>query len=727
VRRIRRFIDAAGGRKTLETPAEKSTTARSWTPYRVKSAIRAVQPAYLVELLLFALVYYGAGWAGLQMASASKQISVVWPDTGIALAVLVLRGRRLWPAIAIASFVANLASGAPALTSTLISAGDTLEAVIGATALMRVEFQPSLRRLHDVASLFLLAACVSTVIGATVGALALCATGVTPWTGFSSSWSAWWIGDAVSDLVGAPFLFVWVDQARREWRFDRLTEAMLLMVAMLVLSLAVFVDHGSNVPYPVHYLIFPAVIWSALRLGQHGVATLVLGSASVSIVATLKGRGPFVTSSIDSSLLQVTLFMAVVSVTGLFLGAATAERNRAERRRSADYARLRLSEERLARQAEELAAADRRKDEFLAVLGHELRNPLAPLQNALELLSLGGSDPSILMRTRALMERQLRHLVRLVDDLLDVARIRSGKIVLELEPVPLATMIASAVELARPLIDLRRHQLDVYLPEEPVWIYADRTRLPQLLANLLNNAAKYSSDGGHITIRAGSRAGRAEVSVRDTGIGMTPQALANVFELFAQAAGPEHAVQGGLGVGLSLARSIAELHGGTLSASSEGPGKGSEFLLRVPIMEKPATVGDTTDDVSRKSVATRIVVVDDNVDAADSLGIMLSYAGHEVRVVYGGRDALKVAEEFSPHTMILDLGMPEMDGYAVARAVRADAKLRTVRLIALSGYGQLEDRRRTAEAGFDEHLVKPVVFEALNAALDAAPLHFRAG
>jgi signal transduction histidine kinase/CheY-like chemotaxis protein len=711
----------------LETPAEKSTTARSWTPYRVKSAIRAVQPAYLVELLLFALVYYGAGWAGLQMASASKQISVVWPDTGIALAVLVLRGRRLWPAIAIASFVANLASGAPALTSTLISAGDTLEAVIGATALMRVEFQPSLRRLHDVASLFLLAACVSTVIGATVGALALCATGVTPWTGFSSSWSAWWIGDAVSDLVGAPFLFVWVDQARREWRFDRLTEAMLLMIAMLVLSLAVFVDHGSNVPYPVHYLIFPAVIWSALRLGQHGVATLVLGSASVSIVATLKGRGPFVTSSIDSSLLQVTLFMAVVSVTGLFLGAATAERNRAERRRSADYARLRLSEERLARQAEELAAADRRKDEFLAVLGHELRNPLAPLQNALELLSLGGSDPSILMRTRALMERQLRHLVRLVDDLLDVARIRSGKIVLELEPVPLATMIASAVELARPLIDLRRHQLDVYLPEEPVWIYADRTRLPQLLANLLNNAAKYSSDGGHITIRAGSRAGRAEVSVRDTGIGMTPQALANVFELFAQAAGPEHAVQGGLGVGLSLARSIAELHGGTLSASSEGPGKGSEFLLRVPIMEKPATVADATDDVSRKSVATRIVVVDDNVDAADSLGIMLSYAGHEVRVVYGGRDALKVAEEFSPHTMILDLGMPEMDGYAVARAVRADAKLRAVRLIALSGYGQLEDRRRTAEAGFDEHLVKPVVFEALNAALDAAPLHFRAG
>ena len=709
----------------METPAGKSTTTASPAGATLARA-RWLRPAHLTELLLVALVYYGAGWAGLQLASGSKQISLVWPDTGIALAILVLRGRRLWPAIALASLAANLVNGTPVLTAAWISVGDTLEALIGATALVRVGFHPSLRRLHDVASLFLLAACVSTAVGATVGVLGLCVTGVSPWNAFSSSWSPWWIGDAVSDLVGAPFLFVWVDQARREWRFDRLSEALLLMVAMLVLSLAVFVDHGASVPYPVHYLIFPAVIWAALRLGQHGTATLVLGAAVVSIVATLKGRGPFVTASMDSSLLQVTLFMAVVSVTGLFLGAATAERNRAERRRSADYARLRLSEERLARQAEELAAADRRKDEFLAVLGHELRNPLAPLQNALELLALGGSDASILVRTRALMERQLRHLVRLVDDLLDVARIRSGKIVLELEQVQLATMIASAVELARPQIDSRGHHLDVYLPEEAVWIQADRTRLPQLLANLLNNAAKYSSDGGHITVRAGAEGGLAEVRVSDTGIGMTPEALANVFELFAQAAGPEHAVQGGLGVGLSLARSIAELHGGTIVASSEGPGKGSEFLLRLPLSEKPAKPRDAREDGTRKCASSRILVVDDNVDAADSLGIMLSYSGHDVRVVYSGRDAVAASEDFGPDAIILDLGMPGMDGYAVARAVRADPRFQQTRLIALSGYGQLEDRRKTAEAGFDEHLVKPVIFEALSAALVSPGLRSRA-
>ena len=684
-------------------------------PAAARSLVWA-RPAFALELLAVAVVYYAAGRLGLQLASLQKQISVVWLDTGIALALFVLRTRRLWPAVLIGSLAANAASGASALTSLGIATGDTLEALVGATLLLRVGFQPALRRLHDVASLFLLAACLSTILGATIGVLSLCLTEVAPWREFTVLWSRWWIGDAVSDLVGAPFLFVWVDQARREWRFDRLTEAMLLLLSMLVLSLAVFVDRGSSITYPVHYLIFPAVIWAALRLGQHGTATLVLGALVVTIIATVQGRGPFVSGAVENSLLQVTLFMAVVAVTGLFLGAATAERNRAERRRSADYARLRLSEERLARQAEELAAADRRKDEFLAVLGHELRNPLAPLQNALELLALGGSDPTVLTRTRALMERQMRHLVRLVDDLLDVARIRSGKIVLELEQVELAALISSAVELARPLIDARNHSLEVRV-EPNLWIHADRTRLPQLLTNLLNNAAKYSHEGAHIAIEAVTADGCAEVRVKDTGIGMSPDALANVFELFAQAAGPEHTVQGGLGVGLSLARSIAELHGGTLTAASEGPGKGSEFVFRLPLTAPPERLANSPNEAQRAAPSRKILIVDDNVDAADSLGVMLSYFGHETRVVYSGREALLRAREFAPDTLILDLGMPEMDGYAVARAVRSDPSLRRVQLIALSGYGQEEDRRRTSEAGFDEHLVKPVVFDVLTAAL----------
>jgi signal transduction histidine kinase len=677
----------------------------------------AGRPAFALEVLAAAILYFATARLGLELAVVARQVSIIWPATGVALALLMLRGRRLWPAIALGAFAANVLNDTSVLASAGIAIGNTLEALIGATLLCRVGFVPALRRLHDVASIFLLAACVSTISSATIGVTTLCLTGADPWSSFTSLWSTWWIGDAIGDLVTAPFLFVWADQARNRWRLQRLTEGILLMCSMFLLSLAVFVDRGSAVPYPVHYLIFPAVIWAALRLGQHATATLVFGSFSVTIVATIAGRGPFVTSNIGASFLQVALFMAVVAVTGLFLGAATAERNRAERRRAEDYARLRSSEERLARQAEELAAADRRKDEFLAVLGHELRNPLAPLQNGLELLSLGGTDAALVTHARQLMERQLRHLVRLVDDLLDVARIRSGKIVLELERVELGAMVASAVELARPLIDSRNHELQLVLPDKALWTEADRIRLPQLLANLLNNAAKYTDEGGSIVLAVAQEERQVLVRVQDTGIGMDAEAIGNVFELFAQAAGPAHAVQGGLGVGLSLARSIAELHGGVLTAQSDGPGKGSVFLLRLPIASPPEEQAGSLDGIAEPGMRQRILVVDDNIDAAESLGTMLAYSGHDVRVAHGGVEALTAAREFSPNVMILDLGMPEMDGYAVARAVRSDPRFATTRLIALSGYGQPDDRRRTAELGFDEHLVKPVEHDVLNAAL----------
>lgn len=678
---------------------------------------RAGRPAFVLEVLAAAILYFVTARLGLELAVVARQVSIIWPATGLALALLVLRGRRLWPAILLGALAANLLNNTGPLASLGIAVGNTLEAAVGAALLQRVGFQPSLRRLHDVASLFLLAACLSTIISATIGVTTLCFTGTAAWSAFSPLWSTWWIGDAIGNLVTAPFILVWADQARNRWSLRRLPEAAALMLAMLLLSLAVFVDHGTVVPYPVHYLIFPAVIWAALRLGQNATASLVFGALAVTIVATIAGRGPFVTSSLGASLLQVALFMAVVAVTGLFLGAATAERNRAERRRSEDYARLRLSEERLARQADALAAADRRKDEFLAVLGHELRNPLAPIQNGLQLLALGGNDPALVTHARQVMERQLRHLVRLVDDLLDVARIRSGKIVLELERLEVAALVGSAVELARPLIDARGHDLQLNLPPEPLWVDADRTRLPQLLANLLNNAAKYTEEGGRISLSVAQLEAEVVISLRDNGIGMDAQALNNVFELFAQAAGPSHAVQGGLGVGLSLARSIAQLHGGVLTAHSEGPGRGSEFVVRLPAAEPPpAALADSTrgaDDGMRQ----RILVVDDNVDAAESLGTMLAYSGHEVKVAHGGEEALTAAREFEPDVMILDLGMPGMDGYAVARAIRADPRLGQTRLIALSGYGQPEDRRRTADVGFDEHLVKPVEHDILNAAL----------
>jgi len=380
---------------------------------------------------------------------------------------------------------------------------------------------------------------------------------------------------------------------------------------------------------------------------------------------------------------------------------------------------LQQSEERLARQAEELATADRRKDEFLAVLGHELRNPLAPLQNGLELLALGGNDQALVTHARQVMERQLRHLVRLVDDLLDVARIRSGKIVLEIERVELAAMVASAVELARPLIEARSHDLQVILP--PRNTVDERRSDPgcrncwptfsTMRRSTLTKAATSTSASAQLQ-------DRIVVSVRDTGIGMDDEALGNVFELFAQAAGTVHAVQGGLGVGLSLERSIAELHGGVLTAYSDGPGKGSEFVLRLPAAVAPPLQETPAAPASEPACRQRILVVDDNIDAAESLGTMLAYSGHDVRVAHGGVEALTAAREFAPTVMI-----PRPRHAGDGRLRRSPARYCPIRdsprrgLIALSGYGQPDDRRRTADVGFDEHLVKPFEHDVLNAAL----------
>jgi signal transduction histidine kinase/CheY-like chemotaxis protein len=668
---------------------------------------------------------------GLALAFAAPAVSVIWPASGLALAALTLRGRRYWPAIAVGSLIANLTSGIPVAAAIGIAGGNTLAALAGAALLVRLGFDPALKRLHDIAALFLFASALSPIIAATAGVASLDLTRVEPWSRYEELWSLWWFGDVLGDVIVAPFLFAWSDQIRRGLRLERLSEGALLAAALALLSAAVFVKPGTSLAiYPVYYLIFPAAIWCSLRLGQHATATLAFGAGAACTVGTLMGRGPFVGRLINASLLNGALFMAVVSVTGLVLGAVMAERNRAERRRGADFTRLLRSEERLAqandaltRQARQLAEADRRKDEFLAVLGHELRNPLAPLQHGLE-LTRRTSDPQTLSKVRAVMERQLRHMVRLVDDLLDVSRIRSGKIVLAIQRLELATAVHSAVELAAPVIDAREHRLTVALPTEPVWLDADPTRLPQLLANLLNNAAKYTPDAGRIELSAERAGSEVIVRVRDNGIGMSATELASVFELFAQARGAEHAVQGGLGVGLSLAKSLAELHGGGLTAYSAGVGRGSEFVVRLPAARGPDPAAERA-AVRHPAAAAhaaaggmrRVLVVDDNIDAAESLALLLQQDGYATATAHGGQDALVKARSFRPEIMILDLGMPVMDGFAVARAVRADPALAQVRLIALSGYGQPEDRSRTAEAGFDAHLVKPIDSEQLNIAL----------
>jgi signal transduction histidine kinase len=364
--------------------------------------------------------------------------------------------------------------------------------------------------------------------------------------------------------------------------------------------------------------------------------------------------------------------------------------------------------------------ANRAKDEFLAMLGHELRNPLSPIVTALQLMKLQGPDES--ERARAVIERQVTHLTRLVDDLLDVSRIARGKVELKADLIEISEVVAKAIEMASPLLEQRNHTLAVEVPRRGLLVDADITRLSQVISNLLTNAAKYTPSGGHITIRGEAIDNDVILRVRDTGIGITPDVLPHIFDLFVQERQAIDRAQGGLGIGLTIVRNLVERHGGTIQVKSDGPGRGSEFTIRLP----RATWAEQNESIppalemdrlaGPKAGAPRVLIVDDNEDGAEMLSIVLSQKGYDTRVAYDAPGALKIAETFTPATAFIDIGLPVMDGYELAARLRAMPSLAGIRLIALTGYGQEADRRRGREAGFDEHLVKPVDIRAVEAA-----------
>lgn len=368
---------------------------------------------------------------------------------------------------------------------------------------------------------------------------------------------------------------------------------------------------------------------------------------------------------------------------------------------------------------EALREADRRKDAFLATLAHELRNPLAPIVNGLELLRMAPNSTPSARRVLDTMARQTLQLIRLVDDLLEVSRISRNKVQLRLEDVPLRDVVTSAIESVAPLLNKRRHTLDVDLPDEPVMLRADPTRLAQIFANLLNNAVKFTDDGGHITMRASISADQLEVHIQDNGCGIAPDMLQPIFDMFTQTSSLEGG-RSGLGIGLTLVKALVELHGGSVRAYSEGLGQGSEFVLQLPVVQH-ATDRQTAQmpsEIPMDPSSQRILVVDDNEDAAVSTAMLLEAMGSEVRTAYDGEEALGIASDFRPHVILLDLGMPRLNGYEAARRLRQAEWAREVVLIALTGWGQEQDRQRTSDAGFDHHLVKPVDPAALRSLLN---------
>ncbi|HSB53489.1 MAG TPA: response regulator [Gemmatimonadales bacterium] len=384
-----------------------------------------------------------------------------------------------------------------------------------------------------------------------------------------------------------------------------------------------------------------------------------------------------------------------------------------ERRVAARTAELEAA---IAKQTEltaQLTAADRRKDEFLALLAHELRNPLAPVQNAVAIMQRKAIDDPDLRWCRDVIERQTRQSARLVDDLLDVARVTQGKITLRQEPLALASIVHGAVETSRPLIDSRQHQLQLDLSPEPIWVRGDAARLTQVLANLLNNAAKFQDKGGRIELTVQASRGEAVVRVRDHGAGMAPEMLREMFQLFVQGGRDSHASNSGLGIGLFLVRHLVELHAGSVEIHSDGPGLGTECVVRLPLLDSPEPRRTPAPGLGAVDLRGRkVLVVDDNRDAAQSLALLLRLQGHEVTVAHDGPSAISRTTEQPPEVILLDLGLPGMDGYEVCRRLRRTGFTST-RIIAMTGWGQERDRRRSEEAGFDSHTVKPVEIHQL--------------
>jgi len=416
----------------------------------------------------------------------------------------------------------------------------------------------------------------------------------------------------------------------------------------------------------------------------------------------------FETERMRSDGQRITVSLTISPIkddSGTVVGASKIVRDITDRKRLEDDLR---------RLAADLSAADQRKNEFLATLAHELRNPLAPMSNMLQVLKHSKGDAEVLERAHETIERQLDQMVRLVDDLLDWNRITHDRLELRRSEVELSSVIQQAVEVARPLLDSAGHKLVVELPDEPVYLYADRARLAQVFGNLLNNSAKYTEPGGAISLTAERSNGEVVVTVKDNGAGIPADKLNSIFDMFMQVDKTSEQSQGGLGIGLTLVKRLVEMHGGSVEPRSAGEGLGSEFVVRLPVLVKHTPIPASDEDGADKAPAERrILIVDDNHDSADSLSMLLEITGNKTYAAHDGMEALEAAEKYRPDVMLLDIGLPKLDGHEVCRRVREQPWGKDVIMIALTGWGQEDDRRKSQEAGFNGHLVKPVDYDKL--------------
>ncbi len=653
------------------------------------------------------VLYFIAGKLGLKLAFLNASASPVWPPTGIALAALVVLGYRTWPAIFFGAFLVNLTTAGNLATSFGIAAGNTLEAVCGAWLIVR--FAGGTRafdRAQDVFK-FTLAVMASAIISAILGVTSLALGGFADWANYGAIWITWWLGNVTGGLMFAPLIILWFVAPSRRWNRAEALEVILLGLLLLALGEIVF---GGWFPisaknYPIVFICGAIVIWTAFRFTQRETATGIFILSALAIWGTRHNFGPFVMETENQSLLIMQSSTAVLIITAMALAAGMAERRRAEA----------VIEE----QKKAVEAANRTKDNFLAMLSHELRTPLTPVIAALEMLKTEPLDTSESEAALAMIRRNVDLESQLIDDLLDLTRITTDKLQLQLESLDAHRAISNVAEMCASEIGVKNLRLSLDLRADNHHAAADAPKFQQIIWNLLKNAIKFTGENGSITISSSNQSSQSlTIGVTDTGIGIEPEIMKRIFNRFEQGDRSFQRRFGGLGLGLTISKSLAEAHGGTLIAESEGRGRGARFFFTiktVPAHERAAQSTTASSKSRRRSL--RILLVDDHPDTTAALERLLTRRGHTVAAAHDMRSAMETAERGQFDLLISDVGLPDGSGLELMTHLRATSGIRG---IAISGFGMNGDVEKSMQAGFSEHLVKPVNLEKLEAAIEHA-------
>lgn len=663
---------------------------------------------YAKGAILF-IAYLLSAQVGAALFTAPAVLS---PASGVALAGLILGGISLWPAILFAALVNNIINGSSILVTVLMPFVHVLQAVAGAYILQKLKFDPRLGRIRDMYMLMGVAFIASTIVptlGHAIRALDAALLGNAP---IELTWGAWWTGIMLSILITTPFVIQWFGQPLGKRSIRDWFEATAALALLLVIGIPLYFTNFTQVFHIslVYFYLIP-LFWIALRIGPRFMTLAMVATAIMAIAGTFLGSNAPDASRLGERLFQVEIFVNILAV--IFFTLVSVEEERKEAIRS-----LKGHISKLEDAFGKLHSQDRAKSEFIAVLAHELRNPLAPLVSTLELLRFKGIVNREGLSAIELMEDRIRTIKRLLDDLLDVSRISQDKLRLQKEHVDARDIVTRSIQSVALMIRDREQYLSVTLTDEPVPLFADPIRIEQVITNLLTNASKFTDPKGTITVLVRRDADEVVFGVRDSGMGIAPAMLSRIFEPFLQIELGKKKSEG-LGIGLSLARRLVEMHDGTIEAKSEGEGRGSEFMVRLPLVSPPAPstpevplpVEDSVDMPTRRSV----LVVDDNMDAARGIVMLLEYKGYRATPAFTGGDAILAVRSNHPDIIVLDIGLPDLDGYEVAKRIRAEAFNGII--IALTGYGQDEDRAKAYAAGFNHHLVKPVGIADLEAAI----------